>query len=507
MEQTWRNLSDAIADHATRQPGAHALIEGGLTLSYAHLADLIGRASVVVHDWGVEPRDVVALAMPGGIDHLILTFALLRVGAIPLDVSPGFLDQAAAWLTSALNIRHACVPKGTNGPEALTVHAIAPDWRASLQRKAGDRRVARDADEPHFLTLVARRGRQHAIAVTHRQWLARMESVRRLIPALADPGTRLLLPGSVGDFALLFACGHLCGGGTVVLTDPALPAAEMPALIESHPGAACVMPPPLCRILLSAASGPSVASGDAMLFPGLRALLVRATGLYPVEKVAASRRLSPNVCFFHGDAASGLVAVLGPADLPARADTIGRPDPLLSVVLSDAGGVPVEAGALGYVRLRGPGVAAPPLGAARTNAMFRDGWYDPDEVGTLAPDGFLTLRGRGFHLVASRGRLVFLPDIERVLRRHEAVAEAVALVVRVEPSDTRIMAFVVLGSKVAPDMLARHCRDALPADQLPDEVRFVRALPRRNGQIDGQRLLAELDGPPSGQGGRQAGAE
>ena len=47
-------------------------------------AALVGAAAVYASELGVRPREVVAVAMPGTIDHVILSLALIRIGAVPL---------------------------------------------------------------------------------------------------------------------------------------------------------------------------------------------------------------------------------------------------------------------------------------------------------------------------------------------------------------------------------------------------------------------------------------
>jgi non-ribosomal peptide synthetase component E (peptide arylation enzyme) len=56
-------------------------VQGSVTLSYAQLAELVSQVAVYLHERGVQPDEVVGVALPGGIDHAVLTFALLRAGA------------------------------------------------------------------------------------------------------------------------------------------------------------------------------------------------------------------------------------------------------------------------------------------------------------------------------------------------------------------------------------------------------------------------------------------
>src|SRR5207248_6397402 len=86
MEMAWENLSDPIFEHAKSQPRSPAVFEGFTRLSYVQLAGLVGKASVHLHGLGIKPGEFVGVVAPSTIDHLILAFGLIRIGAVPVDI-------------------------------------------------------------------------------------------------------------------------------------------------------------------------------------------------------------------------------------------------------------------------------------------------------------------------------------------------------------------------------------------------------------------------------------
>ncbi len=474
MQPVWRNLSDPIFERAIACPGAVALAEGDVPLNYRALADLVGRASAHVHDLGIEPGEPVALALPGGLDHVLLTFALLRVGAVPLEMAPRPVPLAMAALLRRLRVRRAFLAPQLPSVDTITSHVIGPNWRADLAHTAGDRRVARDQDAPHMLHIgCGPDGMPHAIVTTHRQWLARLDAMRRLLPDVVTPGRPpvLVLPGTQGHSALLFLMCQFGLGGRTLVAAGDLSAARLAGTLEAAGDAIGLLSPALFRALLAM---PAVPGGR---LPRLRGLFTGGRALRPDEKLAVAGRLTPNLYTLHASAAAGVVAVLAPAALAVHPASAGMVDPVLTFEVVDGEGRMQPPGVAGRVRLRGPGVAQGTVGASAAAAGFRDGWYYPDELGALAPSGLLRLTGRASLLVRRRGVDIPLPEVERLLRMHASVAAAAAVDLRAPGGETLLIGLVVSREAPAPEALAAHCRSAIPAALQPDRIHFVRTLP------------------------------
>ena len=492
MDMNWKNLSDAIFEYAGSRPTAPALIEGGTTVTYAEFADLVGRAAVYLHDLGVKPGDVVAVALPSSIDHVVLSYALLRVGAVPLDLPAVRPAGAIVDPIVHFNVSRAFLLPNARSYDSAIVHRVGPDWRAGLAAKGGDRRVARDPDEMHFLHLTSgSTGIPKGIVTTQSQWLARFHAALKLFPDLLTPAKppKLLLVGGMGFSAFFFfMANQICIGGPTVLMAEDHKPENVARAIASWDDGACLITPPLVRQFLSW----PVAEG--LLFPKLRALLVGASPLFAAEKQAIGTRLTPKFYEVYGSAAVGFLSVLTPADMAARTETVGHISPDMDVEVVGGTGATLAPGSIGHLRCRGPGISAGVFGNSEASAEgFRDGWYYPGDIGTLDADGFVRLKGRVADLATRRGVDIYMPEIEEVIQAHESVTEAAA--VGVTPpggGDTRLMVFVVPNGQPQTPALSAHCRALIPAEKFPDRVFFVRGLPKTpNGKVD-RRSLATM---------------
>jgi fatty-acyl-CoA synthase len=90
---------------------------------------------------------------------------------------------------------------------------------------------------------------------------------------------------------------------------------------------------------------------------------------------------------------------------------------------------------------------------------------------------------------------VFPKEVEDLLSRHEAVAEAAALGVEDKDFGQRLRAFVVLedGRKASADDLKGYVKQNLARYKVPREVVFLDELPRNATGKVLKRELAEMD--------------
>lgn len=213
MARAWENLSDPIFHFAQVQPAAPALQHEDDRLNYGELARLVGAASVHLKDLGVQPGTNVGVALGNTIDHVILSFALMRVGAVPVEVPlrapPGRVgDPLARFVDKGF----VFAGEGATVPPQSQRHAVAPGWRNTLPL-AGDHRVVRDANAIHNFSMTSgSTGMPKGVLTTRAQWLARFEAAQRMFPEFLAEGRvgNFLMAGGMG-FSALVAAGSRAG--------------------------------------------------------------------------------------------------------------------------------------------------------------------------------------------------------------------------------------------------------------------------------------------------------
>ncbi|HEY6870384.1 MAG TPA: class I adenylate-forming enzyme family protein, partial [Novosphingobium sp.] len=199
------------------------------------------------------------------------------------------------------------------------------------------------------------------------------------------------------------------------------------------------------------------------------------------------------------------------SDDPAPAGASGRPLPHLDVSIRDADGHARPCGEVGEVCFgpvrEGPwaNVYAPPLGYWRepekTAALLRGGVVHSGDHGKLDAAGWLTIADRSSELILRGGSNVYPAEIERVLHRHELVADC-AVVGRADLRMGMLTVACIQPARSGIDLAALQedlralCAGHLTRYKIPDQWRFMEILPRNAmGKVIKPRLreLVEAD--------------
>jgi fatty-acyl-CoA synthase len=120
-----------------------------------------------------------------------------------------------------------------------------------------------------------------------------------------------------------------------------------------------------------------------------------------------------------------------------------------------------------------------------------DGLMATGDVGRMDESGRLFVEGRDDEMIVSGGENVFPKEVEDLLSRHAAVADAAAVGVEDKDFGQRLRAFVVLekGKKASEDDLKEYVKKNLARYKVPREVVFLDELPRN---VTGKVLKREL---------------
>jgi malonyl-CoA/methylmalonyl-CoA synthetase len=162
-----------------------------------------------------------------------------------------------------------------------------------------------------------------------------------------------------------------------------------------------------------------------------------------------------------------------------RPGTVGYPLPGVSVSVRDSSGMPLRAGEVGQVWVKGPTVFSGYWrNSDATSAAFRDGWFATGDLGELDDSGCLTLRGRATELIISGGFNIYPREIEELLLELDGVREAAVVGAPDERRGEVPVAYVVTDAGVDVDRLRERCVQSLASFKAPRAVVRVESLPR-----------------------------
>jgi fatty-acyl-CoA synthase len=157
--------------------------------------------------------------------------------------------------------------------------------------------------------------------------------------------------------------------------------------------------------------------------------------------------------------------------------------PLLGTELRIVGpdGATLPNGEIGEIAVRGPQLMRGYWNLPEATAeALRDGWMHTGDAGVLDDEGFLYVQDRTKDMIVSGGENVYPREIEDVLYRHPAVAEAAVIGVPDDRWGETVKAVVVLkaGAQADARELMQFCDGQLAGYKRPRSVDFVDALPR-----------------------------
>jgi acyl-CoA synthetase (AMP-forming)/AMP-acid ligase II len=108
-----------------------------------------------------------------------------------------------------------------------------------------------------------------------------------------------------------------------------------------------------------------------------------------------------------------------------------------------------------------------------------DGWYMTGDLFRRAADGCYTFAGRADDMINCGGENIFPAEVEGLLERHPAIAEASVVGIADEIKGEKPVAFVVLkpGARLSEEEVKGYALANAPAFQHPRRVKFMAALP------------------------------
>jgi acyl-coenzyme A synthetase/AMP-(fatty) acid ligase len=490
MDPNWQNVTDPIFHWAAKRPHAPAFIQLPETLSYGELASLVGKAAVHLDSIGIRGGDRVAINLTNSIDHFILTLALLRLGAITMEIPYDVQKPPHPELLAKFAIRRIFIEPVAAPVAGFPSIRVDVGWRSAIAQLHGDCRSRDNGDGIFTISLTSgTTGQPKGSMTSHRQYFQRLLAYRELFAESgvfsSERPANYLLTASIG-FATFFRhmISHLFVGGSVTILPEYLQTIDLVKAIGAWDNAHCFITSAMCRVLISCAPQ------SRFLYPRLRALVAGGGLLYPEEKLAMLARVSPNFHELYGASGFGTMAVLSPAEMRERPASVGRPPSFIAVQVVDETGRSLPPGSVGQLRCRGTegkGFAAEVDPAS--DERFRDGWYYPGDAAHLDEAGYIFLKGRSIDVINRNGVEIFAIEIEAVIAQHPDVAEvAIIGVPRLMSGRTpidQIVALVVPRGQVQHEAVLEHCRSRLPTERWPDAVYYALALPKTAaGKLD-----------------------
>ncbi len=400
-------------------------------VTYAELEGLARSAAGALVERGIRAGDVVALALPAGIEFVAALHGCMLTGAVavPIDLRLGAGERVERAAGAAALVEAPLEGAPLGEPVPLRLDAIAAVMHTS-GTTAAPRRVP----------------------LSYGNWLA--SALGSAVALGLDPGERWLCPMPlvhVGGLSIVIRSAIY--GTAAVLSERFDVADVLDALMDRARAITLVslVPTMLSRLLEAGLREP----------PTLRGALL---GGGPIPPPLLSRAAEAGV---------PVAPTYGMTEACSQIATHGWPLPGVELELSDEG----------ELLVRGPTVAEAALSA--------DGWLHTGDLAMIDGRGRLTITGRHAETIISGGENVAPAEVEAVLLAHPAVVDAAVGARPDSEWGEAVVATVVLrdGPSVGAEELRSFCAERLARFKVPKEIGFAHELPRTES---GKLLRREL---------------
>ena len=477
------HLAALAAGTVRRSPRAEAIADlgTGRRLSYAGLWDGASRVAGGMLAAGVRPGDRVAIRLPNGADWCLAFLGATLAGAIPVPVNTRLTPAEVEFIVRDSGASAVLDGRLPDGPPAAPADP--------------------DSEAPAAIFYTSgTTGRPKGAVLSHRALLSAAEQCRLVLGLGPAEPVRTLV---VAPLFHILACGMqwipaLACGGTAVIAPGFEAGAWLRAIRDERIDVLNGVPAMYWQALRHPDFSGLDVSGVRLLSYGAAptppAQVRRLLEAFPAARMAPGYGLTeaPSVtCLAHEDAVD-------------HADSVGTAVPGTELALLG----PEAAVGTGQLLVRGPQVMSgywqPPeatAAAVKGEGEAGGGWLHTGDLVSVDPAGRVRILDRRTDLINRGGENVYSIEVERVLSRHQGVAEVAVVGVPDPMMGSKVGAVVVprAGETVEPLDLVRIAREELADFKVPQYV-LVRteALPRNpGGKVDKAALRAAL-GPDWG---------
>ncbi|WP_409471351.1 class I adenylate-forming enzyme family protein [Streptomyces sp. HC307] len=472
---TSRTLWDLLVRRADRTPEHPVLLQDDRSVSFGALRESAERAAAGLYGMGVRPGTVVAWQLPTRIETAVLSFALARLGAVQTPLIPFLRDREVGFALRESRAEYLAVPgewRGFDHTEMARRLGAKGIFEAYDDLPDGDPAVlppppAQGTEVRWIYWTSGTTSEPKGVLHTDRSLIAGGSCLAHALrPTAGDVGSIAFPYAHIGgpDYMVMLL---LYGFPAVLVEQFALPQAL--AVYRRHGVTLAGGSTAFYSMFLAEQRG----QPDTPVVPTLRLLAGGGAPKPPEVYHAVVREMGVQLTHGYGMTEVPMITMGAPDDTPENlATTEGRPPDGMEIRIVD-----------GEVRLRGEAVCRGYLDPAQTAEAFdAEGFLRTGDLGHLTESGHLVLTGRLKDVIIRKGENISAKEIEDLLHRHPAVADAAVIGLPDAERGERVCAVVEQppgADALTLEAVTSHLRaEGLSVHKLPEQLEVVDALPR-----------------------------
>ncbi|MHB8360857.1 MAG: long-chain-fatty-acid--CoA ligase [Thermoplasmataceae archaeon] len=527
-----RTVYSLIEESAKVHPNNIALDFFGKKTTYAKLKKSIDNAANYLSEIGIKTYDRVGLMLPNSPQFVILFFAIVKIGAIVVQVNPLYTtfelrDQFTDSTTNTVIILDDFYPKVEPLVPSVIKKIIVTKMENylsgflsvmySLSRSAGGKKIK----IPNGDTIYRFNPKTQS-----KKKVPEQKIDPKIMPALIQytGGTTGIPKGALLSHYNLIANVYQLSewlpknmrvNRTFLSAIPFFHVYGMMTamLIPSYLGSRMtIVPDPrdTRRVLKT------IQNGKSIIFPGIptmyhsilnyknsskyniKAIDLLLSGAAPLPMEIQKEfevRTGASLLEGYGLTEASPVVCATPVEVEKRkAGSVGFPVPntIVKIVDEDKGNDEKAIGEIGELIVKGPQVMLGYLNnVEETKSTIRDGWLYTGDLAMIDNEGYIHIVDRKKDLIIAGGYNVYPREVEEILYRNPKIEDVAVVGVSDPHRGETVKAVIVLkkGETLTREEIMQYCNTHLAVYKIPRLIEFRETLPR---SVVGKVLKKEL---------------
>ncbi|WP_342643891.1 class I adenylate-forming enzyme family protein [Rhodoligotrophos ferricapiens] len=431
------HLLDTIAGYAAEDPDFPAVIDGAYRVSRKELLELVDRAVSSFRSEGIGPGDIVAVQLPNSLHIVVAALALLRIGAVFHTLNPSyrFADVAKIFGRSrpkfyvytrvfrGFEYQPLVDALGNEGGFAFRSRLLDIDLPldAQLASKAAPASDLPPPDRDAIYLLGTTSGSTGDPKLYMHTQNTQFNEARTLNREMGIDHRDVFLAFAPMTHRGVFMWGFmqaLAAGAPLVLERLYDPKVLMRTIDRERVTSLFAIPTQVVDMLDACRNGHGAGHS-------LRVVMMAGAPVQP-ELVARIKQVWPHCAPVTGFGTSetGYAVITRPSYSLERLQTCGCPLDGMEVRVDQVAGGDDPTGEL---LLRGAFLSAGYYDDQQATyaAYDKDGWFRTGDLGHLDAEGNVIVTGRIKNVIIRSGLKIQAEEIEHILLRHPAVAQAI----------------------------------------------------------------------------------
>ena len=528
ISEDTRTLNDLFVEVCEKFATNKAFTADGVSINYEQTNSYVNNIASSLLDLGVKHGDRVAVIMPNLIQYPLSIFAILKIGAIVVNINPLYtaaeiefllqnsgakvvivLDMMAAKLNTLYNkhnVEHVIVTKYADlypfhkriifnlaikyiKRSNLSYNYTAHDFRELVYKSVPEiGEFSVDCKDIAFIQYTgATTGSPKGAMLLHSSIVSNLYQIYPWLTKTVGAINKEVVIDALPLYHIFSLTANLftfffAGSENVMIANPR----DVKAMVKVLHKSKFTVFSALDTLYNHLLNSPEFTSQK---FPYFR---YSVAGGMPARKSVADKwsdltHVIPSNCYGMTEASPAVTMnIIG----EAFDGSVGYPIPSTEVEIRDIKtGAELSVGETGVIWVRGPQLMSGYWNNIEQtkNAFDANGWFNSKDLGYFNEQGKLFISGRQSEMVIVSGFNVYPAEIEMVLDNFKEIKESAVIGTPDENSGEAVLAFVVFTEGLhlqEADIIAK-CRKVLTAYKVPRYIHIVDELPKTLvGKID-----------------------